>query len=371
MATDEIYLIDKFNLWNKAGSAGDYASRLKKINREFISQIVTGVKSKPLELLEKYMISSPKSGPNLLFIESLLEVISARINGKLDELKANNASNYASFSSERSAFRKYAEFILQEVRAGKFRNGRSGKLTVNEYGIIATIKREKKISLKPDDLISTFTGRLSTQDRITGNKPFLPLALLGKLFPKRDLRQWAQKEASAVLIHLKDKTVAVSDVLSLEIDTENCHVTVILNDQTRHSVYNPPISGIKSIMGIRLIADTDVDHDPEIHTVLQELKESLPILNSITKQILDAKHACGVSSINSKNCDGIYEKVLQNKSFVDSIQSKGQDLLKELELISRNHILQLASSGWNRSEKKQAKKTKEPAAANISKALKR
>lgn len=349
---EDIYLIKLFSSSIKVGGSGDYASRLRKINREFISEIPTGKKSTPLELLKKFCTSSPKSGPNVRLIESLLAAISSRINDKLTQLRISNAPNRASFSSERSAFRKYMEFILDNVKAGKCRNN---KLSINEEAIIANISQGHQ-KLESEDLISTFTSRLATQDRITGNKPFLPLALLGKILPKGELRQWARTEASNVWIHLQDKTVTVSEIVSLDIDTANSRVTVTLEDGTMSDVYNPPIHGSKERMKIRSIADTDIDHEPEIHFVLQSLNTNLPILNTITAGIHQARITSGVNTINSKNCDSIYEEVLKDESFIKSIESRIQDLMQELDLISTRHKLQLASNVWNRSDKKQSKK---------------
>lgn len=348
----KIYLIDEFNKWNKAGGAGDYVARLKKIDREYISTLIKGENKTPLELLERFMTSSKKSGPNITLVESLLEAISSRLNEKLEQLRSVNAPNVDSFSSERSAFRKYMEFILSKIREGKYRQA---KLTINQDSIIKNISGGH-IKLDPIDLISIFASRIATQDRVTGNKPFLPLGLLGKFLLRGDLRTWANDAAKDVKIHLRNRTVSVSDILSLEIDTANAYVTVTLQGNSINDVYNPPISGIKSAMQLRLIADSDIDHEPEIHLVLQKLNASLPILNRITAEIHKAKKTCGEKTINSKNCNRIYKEVLKNTSFVKSIENDRQKLLAELQLISANHVLQLASGAWNRSTKKQAKK---------------
>lgn len=79
-----IYLFEEFKVWLKdnytSHVASNYASWLKKINREFISKINTGTELTPIGLLSQYTNpQKSKKGPKIKLIEELLYAIGSRI----------------------------------------------------------------------------------------------------------------------------------------------------------------------------------------------------------------------------------------------------------------------------------------------------
>lgn len=349
-----IPLFDEYKEWCKGNltegkSASDYPSRLKSINKKFISTIDTGCKKQPLELLHKYLNSSTK-GPKWKLIDDLLTAISSRISQELDVRKT--AGTVVSFGSERSAFNNYAIFIRGYVLRHPYRND---KICQTEDAALHHITGDH-IVLNRKALLAIFASRLGTQDRITGHKSFLPLGLLTKICPKGTIRTWANKAADHVFIHTENGTVPVTDVDVLTIDTTTNRVTITLTNGSIESVYNPPLNWVKEPMEIKMISDTDIDHEPDIHSILQSMKGSLPALDYITKQILVAKQALGYSRIDSKNCNSVYAKLLADKTFMADVKNYAGAIPNELDNVTAQHTLQLAASGWNRSDKKQNQK---------------
>lgn len=168
-----------------------------------------------------------------------------------------------------------------------------------------------------------------------------------------NVREWAKKEANDVIIHLDNSTVKVKDINELTIDTITSQVTVTLPDGNTQVVYNPPLNGVKTPMKVSAISDTDIDHDPEIHTVLTQLQGKLPGLDSVTIAIKKSQEKLGYKTINSKNCDAIYKEVISSKIITPNVI---QTIDAELDFISKQHELQLTTKDWNRSTKKIAKR---------------
>lgn len=357
MSTEErIFLFDEFKQWCKArfdsGAASDYPSRLKSLNRDFISGLDTGTKSTPFELLEKYMTSSAK-GPKIDLIIALLEALQSCVTKKLTELKAlpDSESTVSKLSSKRTALRSYAEFLIEYVKSHPHRQQ---KITPTEQAVLAKLTGDS-IKWAKDDLISNFTQRISTQDRPSGNKTLLPLGLIAKLSGKA-LRDWAKTEASKVVIHLANRTVTVSEVEELKIDTTSGVVTVDIEKGEKNAiVYNPPIGGVKTELLISRLNEAHLDHRPEIHEILVKMEGQLPGLEFLTEAIKKAQEELGYSGINSQNADEIYAKVLSDPQFKVSDKELSQ-IMNDIKAVTSHHVLQLSSATWNQSTIKQAKK---------------
>lgn len=353
IANEKIYKIDEWGNWLKTlgfAQPSDYKSRLLKLNREFISLLNTGEKGNtPFALLEKYMTASEK-GPKKDLIRDFLTAISTRINQELKELrKSRNAKAANIFSSERSAFLKYKEFIDQLVDI-KYRKENT---TPKENGVIYNIAGQN-IVLMQDELIAIFASRISTQDRISGAKTYLPLGLIGKLLKRGELRDWALDEAKKVRLHILSGYYTVENIDCLSIDTQTC-VVEIEHDRCKETVFNPPINGSKSEMRISLISQTDIDHDPEIHTILKNNTGKLPGLDLLTKFIKAKQKALGISNISARNCNKIYNEVLKDTGMKNQATANLSQIMNDVNLVTGQHILQLASDQWNRSAKKNAK----------------
>lgn len=351
----DIPLIDPFKDW-LAGSVtspvvANYSSWLRKIECEFICTLNTGSKESPLTILDKYLIKVTKSGPNKRFVEELLLAIQSNINKRRQEIAQFSPGTLNEFSCERSAFNSYNRFILEYIDE---RNHCDRELSRTQVALVKILYGDK-IVFSRNELTYIFASRIKSQDRNTGDKTFFPLGLIARILDRGVVAKWADKEAENVIIHTQTGHVKVSDMKEMIIDTVTQQVRIILKDKREEIVYNPCINGKKDPMLIRQIKDTDLDHEPEIHAILHNMKGSLPGLDQLTDLIRKKQQDLGYKTINSKNydkiCNALYDDI--KGTVTDKMK---QDLEQELDKVSSNHILQLASADWNRSAKKQAKK---------------
>lgn len=306
-----------------------------------------------MTLLRKHLGKKAKNGPNIALIRALLSAVKSNINKRKKELVQCKDSNLNEFNCERSAFGSYCNFIDDYVSS---RNHRNCALTQTQDATIAALNGES-IELYQDDIIDIFTSRINSQDRNTGDKTFFPLGLIAKILPRGTVRDWARKEAAKVCIHLQSGSVIVSDITTLTIDTKTKEVFVSLIDGRTERVFEPFLGNSYSPMSLYQIKDTDLDHEPEIHTILQNMKGKLPGLDMLTDWIKKKQKLLGYKTINNKNYDKICNALYNDSEFQDAITNQVKtDLINDLNQVSTQHILQLTSSEWNRSAKKRAKK---------------
>lgn len=351
-----ILLLEEFKNWLKGDVtshvASNYLSWLKKIDRQFLSGLNTGSKDTPLDLLKKYVNAQSKSGPNIAFIRDLLLAVKNCINKHRSELAKCKSSGLNEFSCESSAFSSYSRFIEEYVSSRPHRNG---ALTQTQEAAIASLNGDT-IMLEKDDLIAIFASRINTQDRNTGDKTFFPLGLIARILPRGAVREWAKNEAANVRIHLHSDYTTVSEISNLTIDTKTSEVWVLFKDERTERVYDPVLAEKHEPMYLCQIKDTDLDHEPEIHTILQNMKGALPGLDLITVWIKKKQKQLGYKTINSKNYDKICNALYADNEFQDILTEQvKKDIVRDLEKVSEQHVLQLASFEWNRSTKKQAK----------------
>lgn len=362
---DKIYLLDEFKAWIKdrvtPHVASNYPSWLKKLDREFISQIPTGTRDQatPMGLLYEY--TSPKKsakGPKINLIEELLIAIASRISTQKKALKGS--PNSGEFNSESSAFNAYATFILEYT--AKHPHRKNENITPTEWAALSNIKGEETV-LNQETVIGIFISRLNTQDRITGEKTYLPLDLVAKLLPK-ETREWVKEEANRVRIYFENSDLPITEIKEIRVGNinpnqpcEKVSVAAVWMDGTKHIVYNPPIKGKKFPMNVTVFSDTDIDHDREIHDILMQLQGQLPGLDFLTEAIKKKQQELGLRTIDATNCNQIYDALLTDSAFMSVCVDRIKTIPEEMKLISSKHGLQLASSDWNRSTKKQANKT--------------
>lgn len=359
---NNLYLLTEFRDRLKdevqISAPSDYISRLKKLDRDFISKIDTATKSTPLELLKRYMTNS-SNGPKKELIENFLEAIKSCLNKEFKKIKEKKDKKTLNiFNSERAAFRRSADFLSEYVDSHPYRKN---KISPTEDAVITTMNG-KEIILEKDDLIKNFALRIETQDRHTGDKILLPLRLI-KSIVGRQLREWSKAEAQKVIIHLDKRTITINDIEKLIINTNTRETKVSLNNGNNlEVVYNPPINNIKEPLKISKLNDAHLDHEPDIDKVLKGSDpKKFPCLVELTNRIKNAKEELPRRRIDSKNCKSVYKHILDDQNFKKNIltQQFKQDLMNEIKNVSTKHVLQLASSKWNQSTKKAVYKTKQ------------
>ncbi len=379
----DILYLDEFKDWldvkdfANQRSRDSIISRLTKLNKRHLISISTGdfmkdkkkgifVERTIWDVLGKILNDS--KGPKSVYARELLVAIISNINKEKEVIASDYNISIGTVYNYNSAFGTYRDFIEYKLKELGARE--KAKLTPNENATIKNISGDI-IILYSKQLISIFASRMNTQDRCSGNKVFLPLALIGKILkrcrglnrlsPKNakfNLSQWAKKEAEKVIIYTETGYYPVTKISQIKIDTNTGEVYIKVDD-VEYRAYNPleNKATIKQPIYIQRISQTDIDHKKEIDTILKENGGSLKGLTVLTAWIKKAQDELNLDHIDSENLDSIYDHIFTWDD-IDSLITDEliTDIIHDLGIISREHELQLSTSNWNRSTKKQAKK---------------
>lgn len=382
MAKEEnILYLDEFKKWlddkdfTNPRSRNCIVSRLSKLNDSFLVRIQTGAFKKDkvtgvnVELSVWDVLKSiveDKHLPKLAYLDAILTAIMSRANQDKKLIEKGTGRTTGTVVNYISAFNSYYSFIIDNVEnTTRYRNVQ--KLEPEEEATVSNIKKGK-ITLNPQQLIAIFASRMNTQDRCSGDKVYLPLGLIGKILGKysatndriKNIHQWAVEEAKKVVIHTENKEYPVTNIKELQIDTESGEVYITVSKDKDYRVYNPLEEGAghKEPMSLQRISQSDIDHAKEIDTILKEYGRKLKGLTLLTDWIKRAQKELGLEKIENSIIDKIYAHIMLWPDIDELVKSNElvKQIQSDLEMVSKEHRLQLSGAKWNRSTKKQAKK---------------
>lgn len=205
------------------------------------------------------------------------------------------------------------------------------------------------IELKQESLFNTFKGRLRSQDRVSGDKIWLPLSLISNIFSKRKdkgFSNWLDLLTKNIYIHYKDKDKNIKSTLLVNIDylrlkkrdDELFDVFVKIKNIGTYQVQTPTGEGNRKIpMIVSGIKDIAIDHIKPIDKILRELNKKLANLEKVSEYYKDRKQN-GDDPDNKEAARVFWEK---NPNY-----NLGE-LYKELELIHMEGRLRLMASKYN------------------------
>lgn len=376
---DKIYLLKDFEDWIELQSFKNkrsgkcVVSRLKKLNEYFLNAIQTGDFEKDKKTKEPYEksiwdiykdIMEDSHGPKWDFLEELNVAIMSCINDNAKKIVDERGVTQGTVKNYSSAFSTYTMFIESCAQLLNMREDK--ELTTNELATIANITKSK-ITLTREQLIAVFASRMNTQNRCSGEKVFLPMGLIGKVLRKADknmkvslgsILEWSRNEAKKVKLHVENGTVPILKISKLIIDTYSGEVTLVMNDgETSMRVFDPVVNGKKEPMYIYRISHADIDHEVEIDTILKQNGVKLQGLRMLTDWIKKAQEEMKFEKIDKDNIKEIFNRIEEWNDF-EELTDKNliNNIIDDLELISKEEKLQLASGKWNKSTKKQANK---------------
>lgn len=221
-----------------------------------------------------------------------------------------------------------------------------------------------------EQLITKFTSRLGSQDRISGNKVWLPLNYIAKLYKKddktKDFRDWLRKMAESIFVHYEDENNKIKSVqfkarkvfLVFEKNTENkkntentevtydVYVAFSANNKC-YRAYTPTGEGnTKVAMTVKDISDIAIDHVKPIDQTLRDLQKrgKIPNLEKVSESFKKMK---GLSDKGAEKelLDELYNELKEDKD------CKGNDgichLTDELNRIKNDGVLRLMVSDYN------------------------
>lgn len=235
------------------------------------------------------------------------------------------------------------------------------KLSDTEESWLKTAFANRTVFLH-EQLMTKFMGRLRRQDRISGNKVWLPLSYIAKLYKKagktKEFTDWLRKLAEGIFVHYEDDNKEIKSVqfkaqqvfLVFEkkkktdgtYDSDGTYeVKVALSASNKcYTAYTPTGEGnTKVYMTVKDISDIAIDHVKPIDLTLKELgdKGRIPNLKMVSESFKDmmGRPEKADKDIEDESLDQLYNNVDINK------------LTDELNLIRTDGVLRLMVSEYN------------------------
>lgn len=279
--------------------------------------------------------------------------------------------NWGSLRSYETYCNKFADF-LEKLLSSEAASKKSIKKKIASACTTPTLSDTEESWLKTafanrtvflhEQLMTKFMGRLRRQDRISGNKVWLPLSYIAKLYKKagktKEFTDWLRKLAEGIFVHYEDDNKEIKSVqfkaqqvfLVFEkkkktdgtYDSDGTYnVKVALSASNKcYTAYTPTGEGnTKVYMTVKDISDIAIDHVKPIDLTLRELddKGRIPNLKMVSDSFRDmmGRPEKADKDIEDESLDQLYNNVDISK------------LTDELNLIRTDGVLRLMVSEYN------------------------
>lgn len=274
--------------------------------------------------------------------------------------------NWGSLRSYETYCNKFADFLEKLLNSGAASKKSIKKkiasacttptLSDTEESWLKTAFAKRTVFLH-EQLMTKFMGRLRRQDRISGNKVWLPLSYIAKLYKKagktKEFTDWLRKLAEGIFVHYEDDNTEIKSVqfekkqvfLVFEKNEENSdgtyNVKVALSASNKcYTAYTPTGDGNTKVpMIVKDISDIAIDHVKPIDLTLKELgdKGRIPNLKMVSDSFRDmmGRPEKADKDIEDESLDQLYNNV-------DICE-----LTDELNLIRTDGVLRLMVSEYN------------------------
>lgn len=274
--------------------------------------------------------------------------------------------NWGSLRSYETYCNKFADF-LEKLLSSEAASKKSIKKKIASACTTPTLSDTEESWLKTafanrtvflhEQLMTKFMGRLRRQDRISGNKVWLPLSYIAKLYKKagktKEFTDWLRKLAEGIFVHYEDDNKEIKSVqfekkqvfLVFEKNEKNSdgtyNVKVALSASNKcYTAYTPTGDGNTKVpMIVKDISDIAIDHVKPIDLTLKELdkKGRIPNLKMVSESFRDmiGRPEKADKDIEDESLDQLYNNVDISK------------LTDELNLIRTDGVLRLMVSEYN------------------------
>ena len=284
-------------------------------------------------------------------------------NNKSLQNKTKTESNYQSYA------KKFFKFIEENYIEAKTEDGKDKCKEYNypplSAGDQAVLSGKEGELYLPNILRTKFKSRLRCQDRTSGDKIWLPLRFIGKIYSEAKkanknndennlFLEWLDNLVKSIYIHYyKDpnshqvESIQFNDNVSLWLrrnEDEDDYFDVYVNTNTNSlndycPVLTPTGKGNQKIqMTVKSISDIAIDHVKSIDSTLRDLSENpneLPLLTIVSNKYKE------IQMEDEPNEKAAINELLKSEIF------DLKALKKELDNISNDGILRLMSSKYN------------------------
>lgn len=279
--------------------------------------------------------------------------------------------NWGSLRSYETYCNKFTDF-LEKLLSSEAASKKSIKKKIASACTTPTLSDTEESWLKTafanrtvflhEQLMTKFMGRLRRQDRISGNKVWLPLSYIAKLYKKagktKEFTDWLRKLAEGIFVHYEDDNKEIKSVqfkaqqvfLVFEkkkktdgtYDSDGTYeVKVALSASNKcYTAYTPTGEGNTKVpMIVKDVSDIAIDHVKPIDLTLKELgdKGRIPNLKMVSDSFRDmmGRPEKADKDIEDESLDQLYNNVDISK------------LTDELNLIRTDGVLRLMTSEYN------------------------
>lgn len=279
--------------------------------------------------------------------------------------------NWGSLRSYETYCNKFADFLEKLLNSGAA-SKKSIKTKIASACTTPTLSDTEESWLKTafakrtvflhEQLMTKFMGRLRRQDRISGNKVWLPLSYIAKLYKKagktKEFTDWLRKLAEGIFVHYEDDNKEIKSVqfkaqqvfLVFEkkkktdgtYDSDGTYeVKVALSASNKcYTAYTPTGEGNTKVpMIVKDVSDIAIDHVKPIDLTLRELDDkgrisNLKMVSESFKDMMGRPEKAD-KDIEDESLDQLYNNVDISK------------LTDELNLIRTDGVLRLMTSEYN------------------------
>ena len=282
----------------------------------------------------------------------------------------NWGTNHKSYKTYIVTFVDYIDMIVHRTKElndlRKELNSNHVKEDENVSTILESSFKRREIFFH-DELEKNFTFRLGSQSRTSGDKIWLPLLFLKKIFQvqgKNDYDKWIQSLFKSIYVHYEyrdnqgeEKVGKISfenDKFFLELANNNNggkDVWVIIpkdeRQEYRYRVLTPTGKGNgKEPMTVDSLDKIAIDHVKPIDHTLRDLEdaEKLKMLDNVSEAYKELTKSKKKKTIKSEDLETAANE------FVNSLKAKETDIIqlkRELNRIKRDGPLRLMKSEYN------------------------
>ncbi len=297
-------------------------------------------------------------------IPKLIAAGKKEIKRRDDLLKAlKDANDNHTWGTSKKSYKTYINGFISYCRNINTKNNplKGCNLKINPADE-AVLNNEKGLIYLRSALLTKFKSRLRCQDRTSGDKIWLPLRFIAKLYSlgkkenhiKNRFSEWLNNLAEGIYIHyVQDgciKSVQFGEEnVSLKFDKhidKNGRETDMFDVKVRKveangtpkdfTAYTPTGKGnLKAPLIVKNISEIDIDHVKSIDQTLREKENEFKVLKKVSdfyKQFQEQED---------------YDENKAARELYDDIKDQLDDLLEDLYLIKEDGVLRLMDSQFN------------------------
>ena len=291
----------------------------------------------------------------LEYFDDAIKKVYSETNCPISQKQLNNG---------RSAFRKFVEFMLWRLDLVNAKIPVVSQLAIKQTAVYTKPTKVYQnmmewIIIPHKEIVNTMKNRLTTQDRISGDKVWLLMRLVKKLLGNEWFNDWCDVVISRTKVFVDDQGTYVwlsqVDKLILKPESDGSFsVWAVVGDQ-EYRVYTHTCTKVLDLMKVKGKGGVSLEHTNPINNTLRNLGNlhRLPELSKISdiiKQVYDAIQDDKHTASNLMKHITADRNEVKSNSPIASASIDVEDLLREMDLIRDDTDYELMDGNENSSK---------------------